>query len=112
VVRQHPNWVDAAAPGGESRSHDLSADAFLAGRTEEQYRTMLAVVRPPDGLPDGQISHAAGPTEGGYLISALWDSTDRFVSEVLMASMPVEGGYQSQPEERAAEVSNYQTRES
>jgi hypothetical protein len=88
---------------------------FWPGGTEEQYRTMLAVVRPPDGLPDGQISHAAGPTEGGYLIAALWDSkesSDRFVSEVLLASMPVEGGYESQPDERAAEVSNYQTRES
>jgi len=88
---------------------------FWPGGTEEQYRAMLAVVHPADGLPDGQISHAAGPTEGGYLISALWDSkesSDRFVSEVLLASLPVEGGYESQPEERAAEVSNYVTRDS
>jgi hypothetical protein len=88
---------------------------FWPGGTEEQYRTMLAVVHPADGLPDGQIFHAAGSTEGGYLIAALWDSkesSDRFVSEVLLASMPVEGGYESQPDERAAEVSNYQTRES
>jgi hypothetical protein len=88
---------------------------FWPGGTEEQYRATLAVVHPPDGLPDGQISHAAGPTEGGYLISALWDSkesSDRFVSEVLLASLPIEGGYESQPEERAADVFNYQTRES
>lgn len=86
---------------------------FWPGGTEEQYRTMLAAVHPPDGLPDGQISHAAGPTEGGYLISALWDSkesADRFVSDVLLASMPIEGGYENQPEERTAEVSNLLTR--
>lgn len=86
---------------------------FWPGGTEEQYRATLAVVHPSDGLPDGQISHAAGPTEGGYLISALWDSkesADRFVSDVLLASMPVEGGYESRPEERTAEVSNLLTR--
>ncbi|HYF25148.1 MAG TPA: hypothetical protein VD931_05365 [Baekduia sp.] len=88
---------------------------FWPGGTEEQYRAMLAVVHPADGLPEGQVFHVAGPTEGGYLITALWDSkesSDRFVREVLLASMPVEGGYESQPEERAAEVSNHQTRQS
>jgi hypothetical protein len=46
------------------------------------------------------------------LIAAVWDSkasADRFVSEVLMASMPVEGGFEGQPEARVAEVSNLQT---
>lgn len=88
---------------------------FWPGGTDAQYRAVLAVVHPQDGLPDGQIWHAAGPTEGGYLISALWDSkesSDRFVREVLLASMPVEGGYEGQPAERAAEVSNYVTRDS
>lgn len=81
---------------------------FWPGGTEEQYQTTLAVVHPAGALPDGQISHAAGPTEGGYLISALWDSkesSDRFVSDVLLASLPVAGGYETPPEERAAEVS-------
>jgi hypothetical protein len=56
-------------------------------------------VHPPDGLPDGQISHTAGPTQGGFLIAALWDSkvsADRFVSETLMASMPLQGGFEGQ----------------
>ena len=51
----------------------------------------------------------AGPTEGGMLIAAVWDSkesADRFVHDVLLASMPVEGGFEGHPEERAAEVSN------
>lgn len=86
---------------------------FWPGGTEEQYRAVLAVVHPAERLPDGQISHTAGPTEGGYLISALWDSkesSDRFVSEVLLPALPVEGGYESPPEERAAEVSTHLTR--
>jgi hypothetical protein len=60
-------------------------------------------VHPPNGLPDGQVYHAAGPTEGAFLIAAVWDSkenSDRFISDTLMASMPVEGGFQGQPEER------------
>jgi hypothetical protein len=86
---------------------------FWRGGTEEQYRATLGAVHPSDGLPDGQLSHAAGPTDGGYLISVLWDSkdsADRFLGETLMPAMPVQGGFEGQPEERAAEVANLQTR--
>jgi len=85
---------------------------FWPGGTEDQYRATLAVVH-AGGLPPGQISHAAGPTEGGYLISVVWDSkesSDRFLSETLMPSMPVEGGFAGQPEERGAEIANLETR--
>ena len=85
---------------------------FWPGATVEQYRANLAVVHPPGGLPDGQLYHAAGPTEGGILIAAVWDSkesADRFLSEVLLPSMPVEGGFTGHPEERVAEVTNLQT---
>lgn len=85
---------------------------FWPGGTEEQYRSMQAAVHPAGGLPAGQIHHAAGPTEGGYLIAAVWDSkqsADRFVTEVLMAAMPVEGGFAGPPEERVADVSNLET---
>ena len=85
---------------------------FWPGATEEQYRANVAVVHPAGGLPEGQIHHVAGPTEGGMLIAAVWDSkesADRFVSEVLMPSMPVEGGFTGQPEERVAEAINVQT---
>ena len=85
---------------------------FWLGATEEQYRATVAVVHPAGGLPDGQIYHAPGPTEGGMLIAAVWDSkesADRFVSEVLLGRMPVEGGFTGQPEERVAEVVNLQT---
>ncbi len=85
---------------------------FWPGGTDEQYRANLAEVHPADGLPQGQLYHAAGPTEGGMLIVAVWDSkesADRFLSEVLMPSMPVEGGFTGHPEERVAVVSNLQT---
>ncbi len=85
---------------------------FWPGATEEQYRTQVAAVHPPGGLPDGQLQHAAGPAEGGILISAVWDSkesADRFVNEVLIPSMPVEGGFTGRPEERVAEVVNLQS---
>jgi hypothetical protein len=81
-------------------------------RTEEQYRAMLAAVHPPNGLPEGQIYHVAGSTEGGFLITAVWDSREsyeRFVQDTLMARMPVKEGFHGRPEERTAEVANLRT---
>ena len=85
---------------------------FWPSGTEQQYRAMEATVHPPEGLPEGQIYHAAGPTEGGILIAVVWESkehADRFVNETLMPSMPVEGGFEGQPEERTAEIINLAT---
>lgn len=85
---------------------------FWPGGTEEQYRANIAAVHPAEGLPEGQTFHAAGPTEGGFLISAVWDTkehSDRFIGEVLIPSMPVEGGFAGSPEERVAEVVNLET---
>jgi hypothetical protein len=84
---------------------------FWPGGTEDQYHAMLSVVH-PDGLPAGQVYHAAGPTEGGFLIVVVWDSqesADRFVRDTLMASMPVEGGFEGRPEERVAMAVNVKT---
>ena len=70
------------------------------------------VRRAPDCRPSRLSAHAAGPTDGGFLIIAVWDSRescDRFVQGTLMAKMPVEGGFEGRPEERAAEVINLQT---
>ena len=83
---------------------------FWPGATEDQYNAEVAVVHPPEGLPEGQTYHAAGPTEGGILIAAVWESkehADRFVQEKL--SQPVEGGLVGRPEERTAEVINLVT---
>ena len=44
---------------------------FFAGGTQEQYEASIAAVHPGAGLlPDGQIFHAAGPSEGGWSIMA------------------------------------------
>lgn len=82
---------------------------FWPGATEDQYMATIAAVHPPGGLPEGQIYHAAGPTDGGILIAAVWESkehSDRFVTETLLPRMPVEGGFSGQPEERSAEIVN------
>ena len=84
---------------------------FWPGATDEQYQATVAVVHPGGALPAGQSYHAAGPTDGGYLITAMWDSkesSDRFVQEVLLPAMPVAGGFEGAPEERAAEVAHLQ----
>jgi len=47
------------------------------GATKEQCETGLAHVHPSDGsLPEGQTYHAAGPTDDGWLVIALWDSPE------------------------------------
>ncbi len=80
---------------------------FWPGGTEEQYRTMIKVVHPDKGLPEGQLSHTSGPTEGGYLISVIWDSkehSEAFMQNTLLPALPVDGGFAGVPEERAAQV--------
>ncbi len=80
---------------------------FWSGGTEEQYLATTAVVHPADGLPAGEHYHVAGPTEGGFLLTTVWDSKqswERFVNDVLLPSLPVEGGFTVKPEERGAEV--------
>jgi hypothetical protein len=85
---------------------------FWPGATEDQYNATVAVVHPPGGLPEGQVYHAAGPTDGGILITAVWDSKEQaesFVHDKLIASMPIAGGVEGQPEERSAEITNLLT---
>ncbi|MGI8714731.1 MAG: hypothetical protein ACR2NR_16435 [Solirubrobacteraceae bacterium] len=85
---------------------------FWPGGTEQQYRTTVKALHPATGLPDGQRSHTAGPTEGGYLISVVWDSKEQseaFMQSTLMPAMPVQGGFAGAPEERTAEVTHHDT---
>ena len=85
---------------------------FWPGATEEQYREEIAAVHPEGGLPNGQIYHAAGNTDGGVLIVAVWDSKescDQFVADVLMPNVDKAGGLEGKPEERAAETFNIVT---
>jgi len=85
---------------------------FWPGGTEDEYRNVLAVVHPAGGLPEGQTFHAGGPTEGGILIAAVWDSkeaADKFTNETLLPSLPIDGGLAGPPQERTAEIVNQQS---
>jgi len=83
---------------------------FFEGGTAEQYQAVLEVAHPAVGLPAGQQFHAAGPTDGGWLVVALWDtkeSYDSFVGSTLMPALQTtKGAFAGPPEERAAEVAN------
>ena len=39
-----------------------------------RYKASIAAVHTSGGLPEGQTYHAAGPTDGGILIAAVWES--------------------------------------
>ena len=82
---------------------------FWPGGTKDEYRATVAAVHPDGGLPAGQTHHIAGPSDGGFLVTAVWDSkasADAFVSGTLIPAMPVQGGLAGPPEERTAEVVN------
>jgi hypothetical protein len=86
---------------------------FYEGGTAEQYEAVVDAVHPPGGLPAGQVYHAAGPTDGGWLVVAVWDSKgafDRFLSDTLMPALQkVKGGFAGPPQERSMEVANLLT---
>lgn len=86
---------------------------FFEGGTAEQYEVVIGAAHPAGGLPAGQLYHAAGPTEGGWLVVAVWDSKetfDRFLSETLLPTLSqVSGGFAGPPLERAAETVNIMT---
>ena len=82
--------------------------------TKEQYEASIAAVHPGDGsLPEGQIFHAAGPSEGGWSIVAIQDSKEsweRFRDGILMPRLQqgISGGFTTPPQETAFEVHNLQ----
>jgi len=87
---------------------------FFPGGTEEQYEASLAAVHPGrNTLPEGQIYHAAGPSEGGWTIVAIHDSRESWESfrdDVLLPKLKqgVPGGFEGPPQEQAFEVHNLQ----
>jgi hypothetical protein len=84
----------------------------FAGGTQEQYEASIAAVHPSDGsLPEGQVFHAAGPSQGGWTIVAIHDSQEsweRFRDGTLIPRMTrgIEGGFSAPPQETAFEVRN------
>lgn len=83
---------------------------FFEGGTQSQYEAILEAAHPNGELPPGQTYHAAGPTEGGWLVVAAWKAKsdcDTFVANTLMPAMQsVEGGFAGPPQERGAELAN------
>jgi hypothetical protein len=74
------------------------------GGTSDQYAASIAAVHPPGGLPEGQISHIAGPSSDGWVIVAVHDSKESwetFRDGVLMPKMAagIAGGFASPPQE-------------
>ena len=66
----------------------------LKGATVEQYSRTLKVVHPDSGkgLPPGQTYHAAGPTDDGIVVVAIWDSESswvKFRDETLLPGWPL-----------------------
>ncbi len=82
------------------------------GGTKEQYEASIAAVHPSrDSMPEGQIYHAAGPSEGGWTIIAIHDSREsweKFRDGTLMPRMQqgIEGGFASPPQETGFDVYN------
>jgi hypothetical protein len=80
------------------------------GGTKANYDASIAAVHPSDGsLPDGQIFHAAGPSEGGWTIIAVHESKEsweKFRDEILMPKMQagIEGGFPTPPQETTVDV--------
>jgi hypothetical protein len=83
----------------------------FVGGTKAQYEASIAAVHPADGLPDGQLYHAAGPSADGWTIVAVHESKENweaFRDGVLMPRMQqgIEGGFSSPPEETGFEIAN------
>jgi hypothetical protein len=82
---------------------------FFPGGTSDQYEASIAAVHPADGLPAGQIFHAAGSSPGGWTIMAVHDSQEsweRFRDDVLMPQMQqgISGGFTSPPQETTVDL--------
>ena len=81
----------------------------FAGGTQQQYEASIAAVHPGDGLPEGQIFHAAGPSGDGWTIMAVHDSQEsweRFRDGILLPAFQagIEGGFSGQPEETVVDL--------
>jgi hypothetical protein len=67
---------------------------FWEGGTQEQYDAIIARAHRADGsLPPGQLHHFAGPTEGGFLVVALWETREQndAFQQQLFPPRPVDG---------------------
>jgi hypothetical protein len=51
---------------------------FYPGGTAEQYRAVIDAIGPAVENPPGRIFHAAGPTEGGWILLTVWETKEQF----------------------------------
>jgi hypothetical protein len=63
----------------------------------------------PGSLPEGQVSHAAGPSAGGWTIVAVHDSQESwegFRDNLLLPALQagIDGGFEGAPQETTFEV--------
>ena len=79
------------------------------GGTKEQYDASVAVVHPPEGLPDGQLHHFAGETSDGWIVVAIHDSKESCHGALRGRSRPGRGdpghgrrGHRHRADRRAA----------
>jgi hypothetical protein len=84
------------------------------GGTKEQYEASITAAHPSrKTLPKGQLTHAAGPSPGGWTVVVVYDSKEnweRFRDGVLMPKMKlgIKGGFATPPQETGFEVYNLQ----
>ena len=77
----------------------------FVGGTEDRYNDNCGGA--PSGRSAGQNYHAAGPTDGGILIAAVWESRNNPTASSKTSCCqvcPSRGGLAGPPEERAAEI--------
>jgi hypothetical protein len=79
------------------------------GGTRENYEASIAAVHPANGLPEGQVFHAAGPSADGWTIVAMHESQqswEAFRDGILMPRMQagIEGGFATPPDETVFDV--------
>jgi hypothetical protein len=63
----------------------------LPGVTQDQYDEMHAHFAPMASAEPGFVAHIAGPTEGGWYITEVWESKaehERFMQEKVFPMMP------------------------
>jgi hypothetical protein len=88
---------------------------FFPNGTKEQYDATLAAVHPDkNSLPNGQMYHAAGASQGGWSVIAVHDSKatwEKFRDETLMPKIAkgIKGGFAEKPQETTFEVYNQRT---
>ena len=85
---------------------------FFPGGTRDQYEASIGAVHPGAGqLPDGQVFHAAGESEGGWTILAVHESRESweaFRDGILVPRMQqgIDGGFASPPTETEIAIYN------